>query len=414
MRISMRPWAIGCVLAFQLVWLARMPALAQAVSPVDAAPAPAPAPSPAPPSLEAGLGKGATVRSGDGRFTLNLRARVQIRATVAGSPRSDDDPTSEMAIRRMRLVLQGQALGPSLTYYLQLGFSNQDMERDLRIPVRDAFLVWSPLSSLSVRAGQMKVPYGRQRVNSSSALQMVDRSLVVNELNLDRDVGVSLFSKDLLGLDGRLGFNLSLFGGDGRNRLGGPLGYLYVARIEAWPLGPFDDYVEADVQRQKRLRLAFGAGVAYNQKTSRPRSTIGDPYPSGAHFNYLHAGVDACLKFAGLTMVGELMVREANVDQRTVEVDDAPVVVASRSAWGGYVQAGQMLAERLELAARYGQLRPKRGTDPTLAKSHELGGALSYYVMAHDLKVQGDYFYLPIDGFGEGVHQGRVQAQLYF
>ena len=37
---------------------------------------------------------------------------------------------------------------------------------------------------------------------------MPDRSIVTSELNLDRDVGATLFSKDLLGLGGKLGYNL--------------------------------------------------------------------------------------------------------------------------------------------------------------------------------------------------------------
>jgi len=39
---------------------------------------------------------------------------------------------------------------------------------------------------------------------------------------------------------------------------------------------------------------------------------------------------------------------------------------------------------------------------------------VSDYVSQHDSKVQGDDFYLPSDGFDDGAHQGRLQAQLHF
>jgi len=75
--------------------------------------------------------------------------------------------------------------------------------------------------------------------------------MVVSELNLDRDVGVQLFSRSLL--NDKLGYTLGLFGGEGRNRLGREAGFLYSARVELWPFGQFDDVPEGDLQRRHRL-----------------------------------------------------------------------------------------------------------------------------------------------------------------
>ena len=180
----------------------------------------APATTSSPPTVDVGLGRGVTIRSADDEVSLNLRARIQVRSTVIGGTGENQDPLSEISIRRARLVLQGNALGPTLTYYLQLSFANLENEADLRVPLRDAYVTWAPSKSVNVRLGQMKVPFSRQRVTSSSALQMVDRSIVVTELNLDRDVGLQLFSRALFG--GKVGYTLGLFGGEGRNRLGIP------------------------------------------------------------------------------------------------------------------------------------------------------------------------------------------------
>ena len=54
-------------------------------------------------------------------------------------------------------MLQGNALGPTLTYYLQLSFANLDNEADLRVPLRDAYVTWAPSESVNVRLGQMGV-----------------------------------------------------------------------------------------------------------------------------------------------------------------------------------------------------------------------------------------------------------------
>ena len=331
---------------------------------------------PAPPQVEVGFGKGVTLRAADEKASMNIRARVQIRATVSGEPDDGRDDMAEIAIRRMRLVFQGNANGPALTYYIQLSFSNLDTEVDLRLPLRDAYVTWAPHRDVNVRLGQMKVPFSRQRVTSSSALAMVDRSIVVSELNLDRDVGVQVFSKDLLGT-GRLGYSFGLFGGEGRNRVGRTAGLLYTARLEAWPLGAFDDYVEGDIKRVARWRSAFGANVGYNQKTNRPRSTIGVPYAAG-DFDYTNASVDAVLKKRGFYAAAELMYRTADQDSRVVS-NGSPAVIWSRSGWGWYIQVGQMLTDRLELSARHSRLHPTMSTDPAFLPAREIGVGLGFY-----------------------------------
>lgn len=391
--------------------LARTSALTTALLAAASLAASAQAPPP-PPQVDARLGNGVTIRSVDDQASLNIRARIQTRATLVGYPRGTRADTSEFLIRRARLVFQGNAAGPAFTYYLQLSFANLDNEADLRLPLRDAYVTWSGARDFNVRVGQMKVPFSRQRVVSSSALQMVDRSIVVSELNLDRDVGVQVFSRNLLGVD-KLGYAVGLFGGEGRNRLGRAAGLLYTARLEAWPLGGFDDLVEGDQRRTSKLRLALGGSVAYNQNTNRPRSTIGTPYSAG-DFDYRHAGVDLTLKWSGWSMASELLYRQADRPVRTVAVGGVPTAINARSGWGAYLQGGRMVSQRIELTARYSHLAPRSGSDPAFVASDELGAGLSYYLHGHDVKVQGDYFSLSDATSAQRTQQARVQLQLFF
>jgi hypothetical protein len=353
-----------------------------------------------------------TIRSTDDQASLNIRARIQVRASFIGDGDDDQEDLTEFAIRRLRLVFQGNAVGPRLTYYVQLAYSNLDTEADLRLPLRDAYVTWAPARDFNLRVGQMKVPFSRQRVTSSSALQMVDRSIVVGELNLDRDVGLQVFSRNLLG-KGKLGYALGVFGGDGRNRLGHEAGMLYSARMEAWPLGLVDERSEADIQRVEQWRFAVGGSLAYNQNTNRPRSTFGTPYPAG-EFDYKHAGLDATVRKRGWSVTSELMYRRADRHSETLLVNGSPATLYSRSAWGAYVQGGHMLTERFELTARYGRLRPSTGTEPSFVEAREAGAGFSYYISRNDLKIQGDYFRVTDFATGAGVHQARAQFQLYF
>ena len=241
---------------------------------------------------------------------------------------------------------------------------------------------------------------------------MVDRSIVVSELNLDRDVGLQLFSRALFGTD-KLGYAVGLFGGEGRNRLGRDIGFLYSARIESWPFGQFDDDVEADLQRRTSLRLALGASVGYNQNTNRPRSTIGTPFLAG-DFDYTHAAADIMLKWRGWSLLSEWLYRSANQHSQSVPMNGIPTVIASRSGWGAYLQSGLMLSQRWEVSGRYSHLAPADGADSTFIVGDELGGALSYYIRDHNLKIQGDYFTVTDPASARRVQQVRTQFQLSF
>jgi hypothetical protein len=355
------------------------------------------------------FGKGVTFEDPEGRFSLTLRGRIQLRAEAATSP-TTDLPSTEFLVRRLRLVLSGHALSKAVGYYIQLGLSNLDVEPDLRIPLRDAYVTWAGPRDFQLRAGQMKVPYGRQRVVSSSALQFTDRSIVTAELNLDRDVGVVAFSEDLFGLGGLLGYSLGVFGGDGRNRTSPTFGVLSIARLEVNPFGTFDTRAEADVERLPSPRLSIGVGGGFNRNTNRPRSTTGTPYTLGT-FDYAHAGADLTFKWAGFSLLGELMARWT---PGTSRLESAGRTEFARSSLGWFVQAGQMLDAHWEVAARVGQLSPLAPSDPALVRSREAGAALSHYFEGHALKLQADYFYLFGDDLAAGRHQVRLQGQLYF
>jgi phosphate-selective porin OprO and OprP len=360
--------------------------------------------------IEAKFGKGVTFQAADGAFKLQLRGRIQPRFT--SSIPEGGDAVNEFIIRRARLAFNGRFLD-AWELYLQLGLSNQDNEADNYNPLRDATITYAGLRDVVVRAGQMKVPFDRQRMTSSSALEFADRSIVMSELTLDRDVGLQLFSEDLGGLGGVLGYNVGIFGGDGRNRRAENAGLMWVARVWTSPFGEFDPGVEADFDRAKKFRLALGAAAAQNFQSVRTRSTSAGTFENST-FDYTHLTADLTIKCRGLFWLTELLYRQADRPSNTVTVDGADVTEYSRSAWGFFTQAGYMWNKHLETSARYGELRPLDPTDPTLIGQREVGGAVSWYFLKHDLKVQADYFYLPTIDTGAATHQVRLQSQLYF
>ena len=373
--------------------LSAAPAAAQEKTPPAPAPSPAPAPAPWPVKLSAVPGKGLTVTALDDRFAVNLRGRIQLRNTFTHTEEAD---TNEINVRTVRLSLSGHVLVPELKYAVQLAFGTNDFDRDNPSPVFDAYVEYTRLRDLNVRVGQFFVPFDRARTVREFALQLVDRQQVVQELTLDRDVGVMLYSNDLLGTRGILSYNLFVGGGEGRNRFGGQaMGPLTVLRLTVRPFGPFDDDREGDLQRLPRPRVALGFAGGYNLQTNRQRSTYGATLALGT-FDYSHAAADLVFKYRGFSLLTEVVVRKASRALLSGEVDGEPVQEASRSGWGYFVQGGFMLTDMLEVAARWDRLQAFPGTDPALVQlvadqGNQVGAGANLYLNEHALKLQVDY-----------------------
>lgn len=382
---------------------------------------PAHAQASAPPASEpdatarvtARAGDGVTFHTGDDLFSLNLRVRAQLRGELVEQPDDGQGPAARAYVRRMRLAFKGHAWTKDLTYAVQLSFSTLDQEPDQYNPLRDAYVTYRAHRDFELRAGQMKVPFGKQRVISSSSLAFPDRSIIISELSLDRDVGAQVFSSDLFGLGHTLGYHVGIFGGDGRNRISTRSGVLAVARVVYEPFGEFDDLVEADHDRLSRPRLSIGLGGAFNENTRRPRSVIGEPYEV-ADFDYLHGAADVMFKWSGFYLLSEFLVRHTKREAFTGDVGGTPVTEYSRSAWGAFAQAGQMFTEHFEVVGRYSRIQPFDTADPSLHLTNELGAGVNFYLSRHDLKLQFDYANVGEKLFGAASrHELRTQFQIF-
>lgn len=360
-------------------------------------------------SFSAAPGRGLVLTVGDA-FSLSLRPRVQIRDTVL--IHSDSPTTNEINVKTIRLWIMGHVLSKNLQYGIQLAFGAADLAESPS-PVLDAYVDYLRLRDLHIRIGQYFVPLDRARTTFEYALQLPDRGGMVNELALDRDVGITLSSQDLFGSRGILGYSLGIYGGEGKNHLGGAgVGFLYVGRITITPWGPFDDFLEGDVQRIKKPRLAIGVGGAYNQSTNRQKSTFGTVLTLGT-FDYGHAAADLVFKYGGFAVMAEVLYRQSRQGSLSALVNGVEVREWSRSAIGYLVQAGMMVHRRVEVVARYDDLRAIGQTDPALialaaTAGKEINGGLNVFVNGHAFKFQADYQYL----FGDSIRTGRHGMQL--
>ncbi len=369
------------------------------------------------PTVSIASGQGITVTAADDSASMTVKGRVQMRETVTIG--HDNEVTNELGVRTYRLHMLGHVLNPDVRYAVQLAFGPNEFEQSSPSPIFDAFVDLRHEKNASVKIGQYFVPFDRARTNRESMLQLVDRQQMVTELNLDRDMGVTLYSQDLFDLDGLLYYALGVFGGNGRNRsVPEEMGFLYTARVGVRPFGAFDDDSEGDLKRLDNPRLSVGIAGGYNQNTNRARSTTGPTFEFGT-FDYRHAAADAVFKFRGLSIMAEALYRTSPRDSRSALVDGELVTEWTRNGWGYLGQVGFMLTDHLEIAGRYDQLFYIGDTDPTLidlveTQGRETGLGVNLYLNGHAFKIQADHSMRFADDIALAQHFARLQLDVSF
>lgn len=376
-------------------------------------------------------GSGFELATADDRFLLQIRARLQVRYDFE-NPAIDQQSLHTLQIRRARLQFQGNVFGKNNRYYIQLGFSPRDMLGGLidtvpalrRNPLRDARLEFNHVRDLNLWVGQMKVPFSRQRVISSGDQQILDRTAVNEEFNLDRDVGFQLRSEDLGGID-RLSYQIGVFFGQGRNTFEPkPAGFLYVARVEYQPFGDFVSDMEVDLERLPKPRLSLGTAYAFHDNAPGNRSIHGQIPSDGGTTDLHHTTTDLMFKWRGLSVLSAFHLRKARRRNPGTVIDSAGEmlpIAAPRDGLGWFAQAGYLIPKTwLEPVARYSSNRNVYGARSALSDRDEAGGGLNYFFVGHNFKLQADYFRI-WDGMWPQVKPGtagfdrvRVQIQVAF
>lgn len=352
------------------------------------------------------FGKGITWSTPSDDFSVLLRGRAQLQGFSKLDSRAGQDPQLSAQVRRLRVLLGGHAFNRELTYYIQLGFGARDLENQKQVPLRDAFLTWHMAPSANLRVGQMKVPFDRQRLFSSSALQLVERSSIVNELNLDRDVGAQLYG-ELLG--GHARYFGGIFNGDGRNLLNEGSGLLYVAKLQYLPFGEFKDSKLSDVKRAHVARLVLSGAGAYNHQSRRSRGSQGDLVEE-ARADLGMWTADAMFQYAGFSLMAEYLSRRA-LNAESESISEREAKQRFRPGDGYFVQTGWMLSEQWEVAGRAGRFVPTLPAADVQAYT-ELVLGLNWFKAGDAFKLQSDYSAVLYEGWTE--HQARIQAQLFF
>ncbi len=353
---------------------------------------------------------GATVEWKDNRTSLrsehaalDLVNRVQFRFTdqlpdksvqLSGTPKAGDS-LGTFRIRRAKTTIEGWVWKPELMVEVQVGWAAADsgFEGSTFSGLEDAALTWdvSKRHVFEIKIGQYKVPFGRQESTSSERLQFVERDILSGEFTHSRDVGVML---EGLVLGKKLNYRAGIFNGNGRNKpTNDNSKYQYDAVVTYSPWGDVK-YSEGDFESKSHPLLAVGAEFERNDQS----------YSTNANnLSWTTFGGLAIFKYRGFSAFGEVF------DRKRTPQDQGP----SFHSNGWHAQAGYFVVrDKVELAFRYASWDP---TDQVPGNNQkETGGAASYYVLKHDLKVQADFRSLKDDDRGTTNHELRLQTQFVF
>ena len=354
--------------------------------------------------VETKKGTGLTFQTADKNYKLRMRLRGQFLANYI-NPDGDDDEGFGFRVRRLRATWDGNAFAPWMKYKVEYDLGRTGELKDMK-------LSFAKNNAFVPTMGQYKVPFNREVLNSSSALQVVDRSILSDYFEYDRDIGAGVYG--LLG-DGMIRYDLGVFQAEGMNQKNdkGDTGMLWAGRVQAALIG--GDAKKVKENFAKKPTLMVGAAVAGIDVEGGSDSNIG--IPSGERV--LEDGkvtsftADINYRDPRFNLTGEYI-------GRWVNPDDAGIATAYD--YGFRVQGGFFVVpKKVELASRYAMVTfddDVVGVDGDLDNVWTFTQGLNYYLSGnHQWKVQLDYTFQreeDLAGVESDESMVRAQVQAYF
>lgn len=346
------------------------------------------------PNIE--IGKGITFQPRSKWYSMTLRFRMQNMVGLSFD-RDFSLTQTEARVKRLRLRFDGYIYSPKLVYSIQLGFTPYDTKE---LPngntniVRDAIVYYVPNAHWNIGFGQTKIKANRARVNSSSALQFVDRSIVNSEFNLDRDFGFFGEYNGRIGKRFRLSAKGSITLGEGRNwSTSSDGGLAYTGRLELYPLGRFKskgDVIEGDFEYDEQVRILLAGAYSYNSRAVRIQGQNGALMPEGEHRNLGSYFFDFILKYRGFAFYTDFMGRTC--DTPLFDGNEGIFVYTGK---GLNLQTSYLIKQKWEIALRNSTMFPD-GEVQSLAgyrRWNQTTIGVTRYLIGHSLKLQADASY---------------------
>ena len=359
-------------------------------------------------------GKGLGITSPDSLFQLNIRFRMQNRVTFIQN--EDEDAAYSGEIRRLRF--DGYVGNPHFLYVIQLSFAPGDVGEiqdgeNINI-IRDAAVFYRPNKHWSFLFGQTKLPGNRQRVNSSGALQLTDRSINNARFTIDRDFGFQAYylneNKD------KFSYNVktAVSTGEGRNwTKSADDGVALTGKLELMPFGSFKNdgtNFEGDVAREKTPKLLLSGAFHQNNLARRTQGQLGnDLFEQKTMKSVL---LDAMLKYNGWALMSSYMSRSAK-DPIAFNPDDITEFNYVPVGSGMDYQLSYVFPTNYEIIGRFSTQNMHDDIKALTPDSKQYSLGVTKYLWEHAFKLQGEVTLSDLNYFdGSNKQNWYVRFQL--
>lgn len=339
-------------------------------------------------------GRGLGLTSPDSIFQLNIRFRMQNRLGYLNNEGEED--AFDGQIRRLRLRFDGYVGNPKFLYAIQLSFAPGDVgaieEGENINIIRDAVVFYRPNRHWSLAFGQTKLPGNRQRVNSSGALQLTDRSINNARFNIDRDFGFQAYflneKKD------KFSYNIksAVSTGNGRNVTKSPDdGFALTGRMELFPLGAFKkdgSNFEGDIAREEKIKILLSGTFHRNVKARQTQGQLGsDLFEKRTMESLL---LDAMLKYNGWAVMSSYMNRTAQnpITYNPEDVTDFNYVFIGE---GFDYQLSYLFSSNYEIIGRLSTQKVDQAIYLFAPNTKQYSLGVTKYFWEHAFKLQSEF-----------------------
>ncbi|CAM4119020.1 porin [Flavobacterium antarcticum] len=342
-------------------------------------------------------GKGLGLTSPDSLFQLNIRFRMQNRVTYYDI--EDQKPRYDGQIKRLRLRFDGYVGNPKFLYAIQLSFAPGDVGElkdgeNINI-IRDAVVFYRPNKHWNFSFGQTKLPGNRQRVNSSGALQLTDRSINNAKFTIDRDFGFQIHNTNEFKEKFSYNFKAAVSSGEGRNITGkSDDGVAVTGKVELFPFGAFTNngsYFEGDIVREQKPKLMLSGAFHQNNNSQRTQGQLGSYLFEKKTTQSVF--LDAMLKYKGWSFMSSFMSRSAAEDPLTfnpIDVTDFNYVYVGN---GFDYQLSYIFNKDYEVIGRYSLQHVNKEIHEFTPHVKQYSLGLTKYIWEHTFKLQTEVSY---------------------
>jgi len=358
--------------------------------------------------------KGFRLETRDGNYQTNLQWRAQFRynSDEGPDPRQVDDFTdpkiSDFVARRLRMKIGGHGYRPWLKYYFEVDLQPSREVDDDSASASARVIDWridiARYDWASVRVGQWKIDYNRERVDSSGRQQFVERSIINRIFTIDRQIGVQLRGHLLKETPAEFRYYVGAFNGEGRGVSNPDDNLMWMGRLQWNFLGRDLPWRQTDVEytEQPAGSLAFAAvtntGVCTRWSSGGCGNLDGFASPSDAdpgQFKIDQTVLESAFKWRGFSYQQEY--------HRKIITDRTQVT--KNTLTGGYLQTGyffhylyESIPQPLELGVRYAFVDEPNEIDRSLNNErNEFTVVANWFFSGHNNKLTLDYSYLTLN-----------------